>query len=85
MPVVPAYIWGTPPSDEVVASLRTRSEAHVVFGRPIGWAEIAAECPDALGEGAIDKATLNALSQRLMRAIDALRDRFNPEPPDGVG
>jgi 1-acyl-sn-glycerol-3-phosphate acyltransferase len=66
VPVIPAYIWGTPETDDVWKALRTPARARVVFGRPIDVAEIAPEGP-------VDKAALAAVSGRLMGAIHALR------------
>jgi 1-acyl-sn-glycerol-3-phosphate acyltransferase len=70
VPVIPAYIWGTPASDGILRAFLTPSRAHVVFGRPIDVADIA-----PAGKGPIDKATLSAVSERLMGAIHDLRAR----------
>jgi 1-acyl-sn-glycerol-3-phosphate acyltransferase len=68
VPVIPAYVWGTPETNNFGTALRTPTHAHVVFGAPIGPAEIAPEGPlDA------DRATLAAVSERLMDSIRALR------------
>jgi 1-acyl-sn-glycerol-3-phosphate acyltransferase len=66
VPVIPAYIWGTPETDDIWKALRTPARARVVFGRPLDVAEIAPEGP-------IDKAALAEVSGRLMGAIHALR------------
>jgi 1-acyl-sn-glycerol-3-phosphate acyltransferase len=66
VPVIPAYIWGTAPTNEVWKALRTPTRARVVFGPSI---DVAAIAPD----GPIDKAALETVSGRLMDAIDALR------------
>lgn len=76
VPVIPAYIWGTPATDDVWKALRTPSRAHVAFGRPIDVAEFA---PD----GPIDKAALAAVSERLMDAIRELHTRVHAS--QGVG
>jgi 1-acyl-sn-glycerol-3-phosphate acyltransferase len=70
VPVIPAYIWGTPETNELGKALRTPSRARVIFGRPIDVAEFAPE-----GRGSIERATLEALSDRLMGEIRALRAR----------
>jgi 1-acyl-sn-glycerol-3-phosphate acyltransferase len=68
VPVIPAYIWGTPETDDIWKALRTPARARVVYGRPIDVAEIAPEGP-------IDKAALALVSERLMEAIHELRDQ----------
>jgi 1-acyl-sn-glycerol-3-phosphate acyltransferase len=68
VPVIPAYVWGTPETNRFGTALRTPAHTHVVFGAPIGAAEIAPE-----GSIDIDKATLAAVSERLMDSIRALR------------
>jgi 1-acyl-sn-glycerol-3-phosphate acyltransferase len=70
VPVIPAYIWGTPETAEIGPALRTPSHAGVIFGRPI---DVSGFVADGAGEG--DKAALSALSNRLMDEIVALRDR----------
>jgi 1-acyl-sn-glycerol-3-phosphate acyltransferase len=65
VPVVPAYIWGTPATDDIWKAMRTPSRAHVIFGRPIDVADVAPEGP-------VDKAALAAVSERLMDAIREL-------------
>jgi 1-acyl-sn-glycerol-3-phosphate acyltransferase len=66
VPVIPAYIWGTPETDEIWKALRTPARARVVYGRPIDAAAIAPEGP-------IDKAALASVSGRLMDEIHELR------------
>jgi 1-acyl-sn-glycerol-3-phosphate acyltransferase len=66
VPVIPAYIWGTPETDEIWKGLLAPSRARVVYGRPIDVADIAPEGP-------IDKAALAVVSERLMGAIHELR------------
>jgi 1-acyl-sn-glycerol-3-phosphate acyltransferase len=68
VPVIPAYVWGTPETNDFFTALRTPAHAHVVFGAPISAAEIALEGPVGL-----DKAALAAVSERLMDSIRALR------------
>jgi 1-acyl-sn-glycerol-3-phosphate acyltransferase len=66
VPVIPAYIWGTPETDDIWKALRTPARARVVYGRPIDAAAIAPEGP-------IDKAALASVSGRLMDEIHELR------------
>ncbi|HEV3165198.1 MAG TPA: lysophospholipid acyltransferase family protein [Isosphaeraceae bacterium] len=66
VPVIPAYICGTPPTNDVLKSLVTPSNAKVIYGPPIALE------PDEFPEP-FDKATLAAATDRLMAAILALR------------
>ena len=66
VPVIPAYIWGTPATDDIWKAMRTPSRARVIFGRPIDVEEIAPNGP-------INKEALATVSDRLMGAIDGLR------------
>jgi len=66
VPVIPAYVWGTPETDEFGKALLTPARAGVVFGPPINPAEVIPLEP-------IDKAALAAVSERLMDSIRALR------------
>ena len=67
VPVIPAYICGTPPTNQIWKALRTPSKARVLYGPPIDLSDIPA---DRTG----DRAVLLAVTQRLMDAIAALRD-----------
>ena len=67
VPVVPAYIRGTPPTDDVFKALVTPSQARVRFGPPL---DLAAEFPIPAVRN-----TLEAATERLMAAIRSLRDR----------
>ena len=40
VPVIPAYIYGTPETDEIIESLVTPSRASVIFGEPIDLSDI---------------------------------------------
>ena len=66
VPVIPAYIRGTPPTNDVFKALRTPSEARVRFGKPI---DLAAEFPGPI------KQVQDAATDRIMDAIRDLRDR----------
>jgi len=80
VPVIPAYIRGTPRSKNVWVSLTTPSSARVVYGPPIEADEYA-----PLAEGLGDqRAAWAATTARFMAAIHALRDREvarDPEDP----
>jgi 1-acyl-sn-glycerol-3-phosphate acyltransferase len=69
VPVIPAYVWGTPETDEFGKALLTPTRAGVVFGPAIDPADIV---PLDLHEP-FDKAALAAVSERLMDSIRALR------------
>jgi 1-acyl-sn-glycerol-3-phosphate acyltransferase len=72
MPVIPAYISGTPLSDDPFVSLRRPSRSRVVYGPPI---EIDfGSFPDPG-----DKAAITEVTHRLMGAIEALRARVLAE------
>jgi 1-acyl-sn-glycerol-3-phosphate acyltransferase len=68
VPVVPAYIIGTPPTDEILESLATPSRARVAFGEPIDLSDIP---PDQAG----NKAVQAEISSRFERALLALQAR----------
>ncbi len=68
VPVVPAYIIGTPTTDEILESLATPSRASVFFGEPIDLSDIP---PDRAG----DKAVQAEVSLRFQRALLALQAR----------
>ena len=64
--VVPAYIWGTPETAEIVAALLTPSRARVIFGEPIDLSDFG---PARAG----DKIVQAEVSQRFKRALLALQ------------
>ena len=66
VPVIPAYIRGTPETKNVWKALITPSRARIVFGAPIDLSEFPPGLP-------IDKPTLAAVTERLMDAIRELR------------
>jgi 1-acyl-sn-glycerol-3-phosphate acyltransferase len=68
VPVVPAYIIGTPLTDEIVNSLLTPSRARVIFGEPIDLSDIP---PAEAG----DKAIQAVVSERFRNALVALQSR----------
>jgi len=68
VPVVPAYIWGTPETDEIVEALLAPSRARVIFGEPIDLSDIDR---DKAG----DKTVQAEVSERFKRALLALQAR----------
>ena len=42
VPVIPAYISGTPETNEIIASLYTPSRSRVIFGEPIDLSDLSA-------------------------------------------
>jgi 1-acyl-sn-glycerol-3-phosphate acyltransferase len=70
VPIIPAYIRGTPRANYFLRSFFTPSTARVVYGRPIDPSEF----PSPEGHDA-ERAALAASTDRLMGAIRALRDR----------
>jgi 1-acyl-sn-glycerol-3-phosphate acyltransferase len=71
VPVIPAYIWGTPETGDFGTALRTPARARVIYGRPIDVAKFAPAGP-------INKAALTEVSEQLMEEIRALRARVLP-------
>lgn len=66
VPVIPAFIWGTPATNNVPKSLTTPSHAHVIYGPPID--------PSAFDTpGPTDRERLAAVAEQLMAAIRALQ------------
>lgn len=68
VPVIPAYITGTPETDEILDSLIMPSRARVVFGEPIDLSDIA---PERAG----DKSIQALVSNRFERAFLELQAR----------
>jgi 1-acyl-sn-glycerol-3-phosphate acyltransferase len=68
VPVVPAYIFGTPKTDEILESLVTPSRATLYFGEPIDLSDIPS---DRAG----DKAVQAEVSRRFEAALLALQAR----------
>jgi len=75
VPVVPAYISGTPLTDEIMNSILTPSRARVMFGEPIDLSDV----PRA---AAGDKAVQAQVSERFHLALLALRSRALAEQAD---
>ena len=68
VPVVPAFIIGTPATNEILESLATPSRARIVFGEPIDLSDIP---PDRAGE----KAAQAEVSARFQQALLSLQAR----------
>jgi 1-acyl-sn-glycerol-3-phosphate acyltransferase len=68
VPVIPAYIHGTPWTNEIIESLVTPSRAHVIFGEPI-------DLSDVHRDRAGDKKAQAEVSERFKRAFLALQAR----------
>ena len=73
VPVIPAYIRGTPRSNYLRRSFFTRSHSEVFYGPAIDPSEFVH--PDPPGD---ERALLTATTDRFMAAIQALHDRYQP-------
>ena len=74
VPVIPAYIRGTPETKVVAKALFTPSKARVLYGPPIDLSDLLDGDSESDDHGR-DKARLAAITDRLMDAIKSLRDR----------
>ena len=72
VPVIPAYVSGTPETKEIFPSLRTPSRAKVRFGPPVDLSDILAR-----DEG--DRGRLLDATERMMEALRVLRDQAYPQ------
>lgn len=68
VPVIPAYVCGTPATNKVVRSYLTPSHARVYFGPPI-------DLSDLTEDGKVERDSFPEVTRRLMGAIRALRDQ----------
>ncbi len=68
VPVIPAYIRGTPETNQIGESLKTPSQAVVIFGEPI---DLTGFAPDQAG----DKDVQAEVSRRFLQALLALQAR----------
>jgi len=68
VPVIPAYIRGTPPTNEIIEALLNPSRARVAFGSPIDLSDIGR---DQAG----DKEVQAEVSRRFRAALLTLRAR----------
>lgn len=74
VPVIPAYIRGTPKSSNFLRSFLTPSDARVYYGEPIGPERfVLPEGHDA------ERAALAAATEMMIGAIRQLRDRADRE------
>jgi 1-acyl-sn-glycerol-3-phosphate acyltransferase len=74
VPVIPAYIQGTPKSNQFLKSFFTPSHARVYYGEPIEPSRfVIPEAHDA------ERAALAATTELMMGAIRDLRDRAERE------
>jgi 1-acyl-sn-glycerol-3-phosphate acyltransferase len=76
VPVVPAYISGTPETNDIVKSLVTPSRARVVYGAPIDLSDMPEKPP-------FDRAMLASVTRRMMDSIRALQVRAREEGNSG--
>ncbi len=77
VPIIPAYIRGTPRSNVFIKSLLTPSNARIIFGPPIILAEFVNS-----GDHEGERAARLAATEKLMAAIRALRDQSQREDQD---
>jgi 1-acyl-sn-glycerol-3-phosphate acyltransferase len=89
VPVIPAYICGTPATDQIVEALITPSRSRVYFGSPIDLGDIGPDqAGDKKAQAEVSKRFRDALLALQARALaeeqqsgqDAAEPSFNPEP-----
>ena len=73
VPVIPAYIQGTPATSNIGRSLGTPSHARLMFGAPVDLSDL--EGGEDHGD---NREHLKIATERLMAAIKALRDQSPP-------
>jgi 1-acyl-sn-glycerol-3-phosphate acyltransferase len=71
VPVIPAYIRGTPPTDQIGQSLVTPSQSRVTFGQPIDLSMYSRR-------QAGDKDVIAEVSQIFRQVLLELRDQGSP-------
>ncbi|WP_406696116.1 lysophospholipid acyltransferase family protein [Singulisphaera sp. Ch08] len=69
VPVIPAFICDTPPSNEVLKSLSTPSHSRVIFGPPIDLSDMPSTPP-------YDRSVLTTVTDRMMDAIRGLQKQL---------
>jgi 1-acyl-sn-glycerol-3-phosphate acyltransferase len=74
VPIIPAYIRGTPETNQLKDALFAPSRVRVLYGPPIDLSDLLDGEPESEDHGR-EKAQLAAITDRLMDAIKALRDR----------
>jgi 1-acyl-sn-glycerol-3-phosphate acyltransferase len=67
-PVVPAYICGTPETNDIIKSLVTPSRARIIFGEPLDLSDISRHRSG-------DKAALAEVTERFKLALTTLQAR----------
>lgn len=72
VPVIPAFICGTPESNEVWKSLSTPSRSRVIFGPPIDLSDMPSAPP-------FDRAVLTTVTDRLMGELRRLQRQLLDE------
>jgi 1-acyl-sn-glycerol-3-phosphate acyltransferase len=72
VPVIPAFICGTPATNEVWKSFSTPSHSRVIFGPPIDLSDLPSTPP-------YDRAVLTMVTDRLMDAIRSLQRQLLAE------
>jgi 1-acyl-sn-glycerol-3-phosphate acyltransferase len=73
VPVIPAYIRGTPATNDIVKSLSTPSHARIVYGDPI-------DLRPEPGDERPSKERIQAVADLLMDAIRSLKDNDAEAP-----
>lgn len=68
-PVYPAYIWGTPATNNVMKAFLGCSQANVIFGPPVDLSKYYNEHGTAE-----NRAALNEVTNKMMTAIHQLKD-----------
>jgi len=68
VPVIPAYVYGTPETNQIFPSMRTPSRARVRFGKPVDLSDIRNR-----DEG--DRDRLFDATARMMESLQSLRDQ----------
>lgn len=76
VPVIPAYIRGTPPTNSIPRALYTPSHVRLRFGPPIDLSDLAKG-----GDHDEDRAKIAEATERLMAAIRTLRDQADLSEP----
>jgi 1-acyl-sn-glycerol-3-phosphate acyltransferase len=79
VPIIPAYISGTPKANQFLKSFFTPSRARVVYGEPINLTGF-----DRTEGHESERAARIAATEVLMAAIRALRDRVEAEDEESA-
>ncbi|SIO62270.1 1-acyl-sn-glycerol-3-phosphate acyltransferase [Singulisphaera sp. GP187] len=78
VPVIPAFICGTPATNEVWKSLSTPSHSRILFGPPIDLSDLPSTPP-------FDRAILSTVTERMMDAIGCLQRQLLDEVDRPLG